>query len=656
MILKLFLFSILAFHISYAQIEHKVESEVIAATVFKDRALITREATLDFQKGEHTILFSNLTTDLQDQSVRIFATGPGIIKILDVKVERKFTTEIRQDKIKTLQSKIDSLKNHLQIATDQIAIYESKKEFIESLKAKSVNYINQKMLTSTTSTKDWSKMLLFVDKNLTEIYEKLRQENQSRQKLELQIKTLQMTINQSRGGKSSNYKEIIAKIETSEKGRITINPSYIVQDVNWYPLYDIRVLSKSKEVEFSYFGMVQQSTGEDWKDIKLTFSTADPLSIKSLPKLENWYLNSKPLSRKHRPTKVRGTTTPEYQLNYDQNWGIPQGQGSISGYVIDENTSEPLPGVNIILKGTFWGSSTDINGKFLISNIPAGYYSLGVNYIGYENIEIKLRVVEKHTSNLMIMVQQSILDINETIEVNADRPLMSRDNTSSKVLYMADGVQVPKYTNVYAKELSTIFEIQTKYSIPSDNSKHKVTIAIEKLPIEFQYTSIPKIIQKVYLKGKIVNTKDYPLLEGELNVFVDNDFINRTYLNTIVPTDTLEIALGVDESIQSEKILINKFQESKGLLGGSKQITYDYEIRIKNNRLTEEVIWVYDQLPIAMNENIQVELLSPKKEINELNNDLRLIWRLVLKPGENRTLPIKFQVKFPDNLSVYGLE
>lgn len=144
------------------------------------------------------------------------------------------------------------------------------------------------------------------------------------------------------------------------------------------------------------------------------------------------------------------------------------------------------------------------------------------------------------------------------------------DMTTSEVAMQA-GIKSrtapkPKYSNVYAKELSTIFEIPTKNSIPSDNTPHKLTIAMDDLPIEFEYTSIPKIVPKVYLKGKIVNNKNYPLLEGEINVFVDNDFINKTYLNTIVPNDTLELALGVDERIRAEKILINKFVESKGLL------------------------------------------------------------------------------------------
>ncbi|MEJ2617387.1 MAG: DUF4139 domain-containing protein, partial [Ignavibacteriaceae bacterium] len=213
-----------------------------------------------------------------------------------------------------------------------------------------------------------------------------------------------------------------------------------------------------------------------------------------------------------------------------------------------------------------------------------------------------------------------------------------------------------KYTNVYAKELSTSFEIKAKSSIPSDNSQHKVTIAIENLPVEYSYTSIPKISPAVYLKGKIVNTNDYPFLEGEINIFIDNDFINRTFLKTIVPTDTLELALGIDDKIQIKKVLINKFQESKGFLSGNKQISYEYEIQITNNRAIEESVLVYDQIPIPMNEDIKVSLIEPEKEKEELGKEQKLEWNVKIKPGEKKIIPVKYTVEYPNNINVYGLE
>lgn len=635
-----------------------VESKVIEATVFKDRAMVTRSSNVELHKGVNEIVFSDLTTDIKDESVHISAEGNGQVKILDVKVERRFTAEIRKEKINELQKEINSLKNELKIATDKISVYNSKLEFIASLKAEAVKYSNQKILLSTSSPKEWTDLLNFIDVNLTEIYAGIREQVNKKAVIEQEIKSLQMTMNQSKSGEERNYKEIIVKIESSVNGKFKINPSYIVNSANWYPIYDARVSSENKEIELSYFAMMQQSTGEDWNDVKLTFSTADPLSVKSLPRLEPWFLDINPLP--YKPDKIRGGRIDEIQFNvggystsYDQNWGLPKGLGAITGYITDKETGEPLIGAIVKLENTSYASSSDINGKFYMANVRASSYNLKASYIGYNKISVRLNVIEKHVANLNIPLAISDITVGGIV-VEGTRFYGQYSTNTSKVI--TTDKNLPKFSNVKAKNLSTTFELKTKNSIPSDNSPHKVTIAISNLPIEFEYTTTPKILPKVYLKGKTINNNDYPLLEGEINIFVDNDFVNRTYINNIVASDSFELALGIDESIQSEKILINRFVESKGLFGGTKQITYDYEIKVTNNRKTEEKIWVYDQLPVAMNEGIKIELITPSEKEEGLNKNKEIVWQLTLSPGEKKILPLKFTVEFPSDISVYGLE
>jgi hypothetical protein len=57
-----------------------------------------------------------------------------------------------------------------------------------------------------------------------------------------------------------------------------------------------------------------------------------------------------------------------------------------------------------------------------------------------------------------------------------------------------------------------------------------------------------------------------------------------------------------------------------------------------------------------MNEEIKVELLEPKKELKDLGNDQKLEWKITLAPGEKKTIPVKYTILYPDNITVYGLE
>lgn len=57
--------------------------------------------------------------------------------------------------------------------------------------------------------------------------------------------------------------------------------------------------------------------------------------------------------------------------------------GKISGKIVDAETGEAVIGCNVMIEGTSMGAAADINGAYLISNIPVGTYSLVFSSIGY---------------------------------------------------------------------------------------------------------------------------------------------------------------------------------------------------------------------------------------------------------------------------------
>tara|TARA_B100000886_G_scaffold97046_1_gene64399 strand:- start:4005 stop:6929 length:2925 start_codon:yes stop_codon:yes gene_type:complete len=65
----------------------------------------------------------------------------------------------------------------------------------------------------------------------------------------------------------------------------------------------------------------------------------------------------------------------------------------ISGKVVDRNDN-PLFGANIILKGTFMGSTSDFDGLYRIDDVDPGKYTLMISYIGYKSQEIELYISE----------------------------------------------------------------------------------------------------------------------------------------------------------------------------------------------------------------------------------------------------------------------
>ena len=69
----------------------------------------------------------------------------------------------------------------------------------------------------------------------------------------------------------------------------------------------------------------------------------------------------------------------------------PGTTGKIAGQVHDSQTGEPLPGANIIIEGTHWGTAADLNGNYVILNIRPGSYTLKISMMGYKQWNILMK-------------------------------------------------------------------------------------------------------------------------------------------------------------------------------------------------------------------------------------------------------------------------
>ena len=87
-----------------------------------------------------------------------------------------------------------------------------------------------------------------------------------------------------------------------------------------------------------------------------------------------------------------------------------QESGQIHGAVVDSLTGEVLPGANVLLLGTSMGSSTDVDGNYVIQSVPPGSYKLTVRYIGYKGREVSI-VVTPGT-----MLQHNFLLLSQAVE------------------------------------------------------------------------------------------------------------------------------------------------------------------------------------------------------------------------------------------------
>jgi len=116
--------------------------------------------------------------------------------------------------------------------------------------------------------------------------------------------------------------------------------------------------------------------------------------------------------------------------------------GKIAGRILDKETGEPLPGVNILVEGTTLGSTTDINGYYVILQVPPGIHTIIASMVGYTKVSItEVRVFIDQTATVDIELQSETIEM-KTITVIARRDLVKKDVSTSVTSIQTADIEV----------------------------------------------------------------------------------------------------------------------------------------------------------------------------------------------------------------------
>jgi outer membrane receptor protein involved in Fe transport len=89
--------------------------------------------------------------------------------------------------------------------------------------------------------------------------------------------------------------------------------------------------------------------------------------------------------------------------------------GKISGKVQDFKTGEELFGASVVIKETQQGTATDIDGRFLLTGVAPGSYTLEIKYVAYQTKEVKIKVEAESTASIDIKLEDAIEELGEIV-------------------------------------------------------------------------------------------------------------------------------------------------------------------------------------------------------------------------------------------------
>ncbi|RLD15116.1 TonB-dependent receptor, partial [candidate division KSB1 bacterium] len=137
--------------------------------------------------------------------------------------------------------------------------------------------------------------------------------------------------------------------------------------------------------------------------------------------------------------------------------GFAMAGSVIKGTVKDSKTHEPLPGANVYLKGTTYGSATDLKGRYEIDNVPAGDYQLCVEYVGYQKVTFDIHVPANQVIKKDIYLKYMVIQGQEIV-----------------VTAQAEGQMAAINQQLTAKAIVNVVSSARIQEIPDDNAAESV--------------------------------------------------------------------------------------------------------------------------------------------------------------------------------------
>lgn len=271
--------------------DNRIASETKEVTVYLNGAKVQNVGKINVPVGNSEVIFENLSPNIYAPSVQVKMDGK--VKLLSAKFRTRFIESPREDsKIKLLQDSLGILAKAERVIGDEIYAYQSEENMLKD--------VYNKMLNSST---DWVKALTPVAisdfkqfpeeyaKKISAVKKNIRELEWQREKIQAENIAIQNRIYNLAPRNSKTTGEIVLQVNSPYVQNVEIICIYLITGASWTPMYDISSAGTDKPVHLTYKGAIRQTSGFDWKNVKMKLSTSNPFTNNSRPILNPLYID-----------------------------------------------------------------------------------------------------------------------------------------------------------------------------------------------------------------------------------------------------------------------------------------------------------------------------------------------------------------------------
>ncbi|MCG2432036.1 DUF4139 domain-containing protein [Aequorivita xiaoshiensis] len=232
--------------------------------------------------GSSELVISQIAQSVDPNSIRITSDNSQIT-ILSVSFERDYLVkgENQSAQYLELKRKYDEAKNTL----DELINARKGEESTLALLEENRKFGGQNGVSPTTMAtmiKYYREEYKTLSANILDLKSKEVEQQKIVNKLNNQL--------QEAGGNSQNAGQLVIRLNSNRAVKTNFDIHYFTNNVSWTPFYEVRVDNLNEPVQLVYNANVSQTTGIDWKQVKLAFSSGNPKRNNNAPQLNPWWV------------------------------------------------------------------------------------------------------------------------------------------------------------------------------------------------------------------------------------------------------------------------------------------------------------------------------------------------------------------------------
>ncbi len=621
-----------------------VESRIEQVTVYANGARVRRVASLRAALPS-VVRFTGLPLAVIDDTVRTEADGAAVVTAIRVSVDTP-TGELRAEE-----------SDELRAARQRAAIADSE---VERLRAALEKLAAAPIIEEDGSDAPPAAWASIVAARRELVALRAKREQMLREQLAAALhehdeakRALEIVV--EREGRASSAKAArlhevrkYAELEVSGTGDVTLRIEYQIRAARWAPSYVARL--DGEQARFELRAVVAQDSGEDWTDVALRLSTAEPERFAQLPEL-----HPQKIGRRQQEPAKRGFRAPPAgadALYTDYERSVPraaqpfgaaavfddstyEGRApsspdeladlSIAEQVWDEETSRPrqryaappappmtaMPPPLAKKSGGFAGTLGGVvaapfaqAAQALSRGAPGGgrgdesrkerAASVGAPTPRLDYGNLRMGAPGTPERGLLVPAKQKL-----------DVELATRVATG--IARLEQLPLPPGHVGEWAHNYDYAFASDGKVDIESDHAWHSIALTARAGSAKVRHVAVPREQADVFRVAEITNPFDGPLLPGPIDVYDRGQFLLTSDVEYTPPGGSVDIGLGVDPAVKIARN-VEFHEEATGMLRGALRLVHAIAIDVENLAPRPIELEVRERVPVTREGDDDVEV------------------------------------------------